>query len=641
MNSIYEGISHFMPVFSYHCVNCGALLTPEDIVFDVSAIAFFGALPGDYSRLPIYMTADELAERFTWNDGKGFCNITLKDWISLLYEQCGDQLDPGTREENADAAYLKYHELLKKQKEQEEYSFTSYQIAVIPGLPDNLSRILTGNCADEEKCRCTIKFDTQYGYTIVDYAGRTNSTSFTDQRRCRQCHSSLLERAFQCEQTLIGFIGFQKVGKTCLIAALCKHLDYAAPGCQLLLRPSDERLFRRELKRYANGFALKKTATDGQLKVNPTIYMQDGERPARMLTFVVIAGEAFNNDEGRFDPSMMENNFRAIADCSLYVFCTSLSAFETAEFGSMQRSLENFVNHLSRSKEGAAPSPMMIAVMQMDEPTTCIENRKDVPYVDEEYLFGREYNQIYNIRESEQIKNAVSGENGRKLIDRRLQSFLASVSALLYNTPITCSAYGRQPVSQIVVFKDSDYINREIKAAILAKRPVQIIVSDFSGGDALYETYQNAYGDQKELVEIIRKGYDDADPSEDGKLSEAADLYGEQAYDTSMLRFSPKPRNMELLYHWMMRMIGEMEIPSRSGDKTPLAAADLRGLSLKEFHTGETEVQAIARMFVNPHKFDRKLYKISQSPPFVAKLQKHAYLSEMEKAKAKGEPLLN
>ena len=34
----------------YHCVNCGAPLTPDDVVYDISGIAFFGALPGDYTQ---------------------------------------------------------------------------------------------------------------------------------------------------------------------------------------------------------------------------------------------------------------------------------------------------------------------------------------------------------------------------------------------------------------------------------------------------------------------------------------------------------------------------------------------------------------------------------------------------------------
>lgn len=621
-----------MPDYSYHCVNCGALLTPEDVVYDISEIAFFGALAGDYSEFPIYATKEEMETLFSWSKGRGKSNITLLDWITMLYRQCGDKLDPGTRTKEASTAYETFEELLKRQKEQEAYAFGSLQVAIIPGLPDNLSRTLVSNCGNDELCRCTIAYDAQYGYSILNYSGVANKTSFSDHRCCKQCRSELLERAFQCDQTLVGFIGFQNVGKTCLIAALCKYLDYNAPGCQLLLRACDERSFRREIKRYQNGFSLKKTAVDGVLKVNPTIYLQDGERPARMLTFVDIAGEAFNNEEGRFDPSLMENNFRAIADCSLYVFCTSLSAFEAAEFGSMQRSLENFVKHLSRSDEKSNTSPILVAVMQMDEATNCVENKKDVPYL-EEYLFSREYNQIYNIRESEQLKAAVPSEANRMVIDSRLQSFLASVSAMLYYTSVTCSAYGKQPVNQLNISHDAEQYHKEIKHAIQMNWPIQVIVNEYMQYDGLYQGYKEEYGAYYENVEIIENFLEVADSSDLAQIEAAAVRFGDQAYNTSALRFTPYPRNIDKIFDWIMRMIGEQEIPSRAKDKAPLPPMDCRKLCIQDYHTDETEVQAIARMFVNPHKFDKRLYNISQMPPMLGKFSKRRYLSDIAKAK--------
>lgn len=620
----------------YHCVNCGAPLTPDDIVFDISGIAFFGALPGDYSQFPIYANIEKMEALFSWDEGKGRSIITLFDWINMLYEQCGDKLDPGTREKNAESAYRTYLDLLKKQKDQEEYGAISLQIAVIPGLPDNLSRVLVDNCSEGEVCRCTIQYDKQYGYSILDFAGRSNTT-YADHRRCKhpQCHSMILERAFQCEHTLIGFIGFQKVGKTCLIAALCKYLDYAAPGCQLLLRDCEEAYFRRELKSYLNGFTLKQTNIRGINKVNPTIYLEDGERPARMLTFVDISGEAFNNDEGKFNPELMENNFRAIAECSLYVFCTSLMAFEASDFGSMQLSLGNFINHITRTGSRATPSPILIAVMQMDEPTTCVENRKDVPYLDE-YLYHREYNQIYNVRESDQLKALLPNESDRKLIDVRLQSLMKSVNAKLYYTSVTCSAYGRQPVDQVVVTRDDAPLKRRVDVAIKNGRPIQIIIQAVEEADAIFESYQQAYGNHPELVEIIKKDMDF-----NGSIpTDFLGMNGELQYiEHSPLRFKPNPRNVNLIFDWIMRMIGDREIPSRMKDRTPLPPMDCRHLSIHDYHTSVTDIQVIARMFVNPHRFDRKFFRILQEPALFAVFHKRGYLAEVAKAKLQGEPL--
>lgn len=621
----------------YHCVNCGAPLTPDDVVYDISGIAFFGALPGDYTQFPIYATKEKMETLFSWNEGKGTSIITLFDWISMIYEQCGDMLDPGTREKDADSAYRKFLELLKTQKEQEEYGAISLQVAVIPGLPDNLSRVLVEACSEGEVCRCTIQYDKQYGYSIIEFAGRQN-TSFADHRRCKhpQCHSMILERAFLCEHTLIGFIGFQKVGKTCLIAALCKYLDYAVPGCQLLLRDCEEAYFRRELKSYLNGFTLKQTNIRGINKVNPTIYLEDGERPARMLTFVDISGEAFNNDEGKFNPELMENNFRAIAECSLYVFCTSLMAFEASDFGSMQLSLGNFINHITRTGNRVTPSPILIAVMQMDEPTTCVENKKDVPYL-EEYLFHREYNQIYNVRESDQLKALLPNESDRKLIDGRLQSLMTSVNAKLYYTSITCSAYGRQPVDQMIVNRDAPFFRRKIDTAIKNGSPIQLMIQSTLEDDAIYQSYLQAYGNYPELVEIIKK---DLDSNGDGISADFSGLNGEIKYiENSSLRFKPNPRNINLIYDWMMRMIGDREIPSRIKDRAPLPPMYCRHLSIHDYHTNETDVQAIARMFVNPHRYDKRFFKILQEPALFAGFHKRSYLAEVAKAKTQGEPL--
>ncbi len=632
-----------MPEFSYHCVNCGALLKPEDIVYDISEIAFFGATQGDYYKFPLYVSKEKLEQLFTWSEGKGTSNITLRDWIVMLYEQHVNDMDAGTRLLDGNTAYEKYLSLLQTQKENEANFFSSYDIAVIPGLPDNLSRVLVNNCMDGELCRCTIQMDAQYGYTIVEYNDRRNTATFTDQRRCKQCQSTLLERAFQCEHTLIGFIGFAKVGKTCLIAALCKYWDYAAAGCQLLLRDCDERPFRREITRHSNGFSLKKTATDGQLKVNPTIYMQDGEHTPRMITFVDIAGEAFNNEEGKFDPSMMENNFRAITDCSLYIFCTSLSAFESAEFGSMQLSLGNFVKHLMRSDEKRVASPILVAVMQMDEPTNCIEHKKDIPYIGDEYLHGREFNQIYNIRESDQLKAQMPDEMSRKVISQRLQGFMKSVSAMLYYTPITCSAYGRQPVQQELVFKDSAKTRRDFDTLIKAKHPLQIVIRDAADVKTLYDTYVAAYGQYDELVEVVNRDLSEQEREQyqqNNGMKDSSDSIDDSIFKDSPLRFSPKPRNMACIYEWVMRMIGEMEIPSRSKEQPVIPPMDCRSLSIRDYHTSELDVQVIARMFANPHKYDKELYDISQAPSFLRAVRKRNYLVRIAKAKEKGDPLL-
>jgi len=615
--------------YEYHCVNCGAPLTPDDVVYDISGIAFFGALPGDYTQFPIYATKEKMETLFSWSEGKGTSIITLFDWISMIYEQCGDMLDPGTREKDADSAYRKFLELLKTQKEQEEYGAISLQVAVIPGLPDNLSRVLVEACSEGEVCRCTIQYDKQYGYSILEFAGRQNKTSYSDHRRCANCHAMILERAFQCAHTLIGFIGFQKVGKTCLIAALCKYLDYAAPGCQLLLLDTEDSIFRREIKKYLNGFSLNQTNSGGTNKINPTIYLEDGEHQARMLTFVDISGEAFDNDEQKFDAKMMESNFRAIAECSLYVFCTALSAFEKNDFGSMQRSLGNFISHITRMGDRPVPSPMLITVMQMDESTNCVINRKDVPYL-EEYLYKREYNQIYNVRESEQLKSVIPNETDRKIIEDRLQSFIASVGAKLYYTSITCSAYGRQPVDQAVVRDKAEdaLVRKKINKAVRLGKPMQVFIDAGSETEVFFEHYLQEFGGKLEIIEIIKKD----ENSSSFNLSQEIEMI-----ENSPLRFKPNPRNINLIFDWMMRMIGEREIPSLSKDRASRISMDCRHLSIQDFHTSEMDIQAISRMFVNPHLYDKKFFRALYESPLLPGLKKRSYLAEVAKAKANGE----
>ena len=86
--------------------------------------------------------------------------------------------------------------------------------------------------------------------------------------------------------------------------------------------------------------------------------------------------------------------------------------------------------------------------------------------------------------------------------------------------------------------------------------------------------------------------------------------------------------------------IGEMEIPSRSKEQPVIPPMDCRSLSIRDYHTSELDVQVIARMFANPHKYDKELYEISQSPPILRPVLKRNYLKRIAKAKEKGDPLL-
>jgi hypothetical protein len=86
-------------------------------------------------------------------------------------------------------------------------------------------------------------------------------------------------------------------------------------------------------------------------------------------------------------------------------------------------------------------------------------------------------------------------------------------------------------------------------------------------------------------------------------------------------------------------MIGEREIPARSKDKAPLPANSCQHLSVQDYHTNETDVQTIARMFVNPHKYDRILYRIIQEPAIIAGIHRRNYFAKIAKAQPAGEPL--
>jgi len=643
-----------MPEFTYHCVDCGALLTPEDVVYDISEIAFFGASEGDYYKYHLYASKSKLLEMFSWSDGEGVSNITLLDWIRMLYEQCDDKLEHGTRRKDADTAYDDYIKLLNEQGKQETEEYSLYQTAVVPGLPDNLSQTLVNNCSDMERCHCKIQLHEKYGYTIVGYKGRDlDEVTYKDQRRCKKCHARLLEDAFQYKQTLIGFIGFQKVGKTCLIAALCKHLNICAYRSELLGRAEDQsdRSFLRELNSYSNGFSLKKTAMDGLLKVNPSYLVQEKDQEPQILTFVDIAGEAFNNEDGKFDPTMMQNNFRAISECSLYVFCSSLSAFEMADYGKMENSLRNFIKHLQQTTGNKRVSPIMVAIMQIDEAADCIENNKEAPYIGDEYIYYREYNQIFNIRESKQLKESTPNEAARKEIDRRLQKFLSCAGETVYYTPITCSAYGQNPVDQITVYEDLPSTRKEIEKRIKAKQPTQIVIQDTansmqSQSKTLFERFCVDYGHLPELVEIVncsleeqqKQQYRDAASSRDEKelnmVKSRLEPRDEGIVNQSTLKFKPQSRNMQYLYQWIMRMIGQMEIPSRSRENLPIASMDCRDLSMQDYHACDMEVLAIARMFVNPSRYDAEFYGIIHEPIAMFRaIRRKRYLKKITKEK--------
>lgn len=633
-----------MPDHIYHCVNCGAPLTPDDVVIDVSDIAFSGAAEGDYSELHLYVSIDQMESMFSWDEREGKSNIMLLDWIRLLYEQCYDKLDPGTRAKNAEEAYRKYKELLEKQNKQE---YSNFLTAIVPGLQDNLSYALTTNCGEDEHCNCTIVRNKNHGYTNVTYPGRPSSSIGIDHRRCPHCYSTLLEKAFLCEHRLVGFIGFDKVGKTCLIAALCKNRKLAAPGSAILLRPGDEPVYAREINRYENGFSLQKTHSNGLTKITPTIHVVGGKRPPCMITFVDIAGEAFSKKKGSFDPEPMVNNFRAISDCSLFIFCTSLAAFETAKDGCMQVSLESFNSYLEEQDRSRKLSPILIAVMQIDEPAKCVDEPKNPEYIGGEYCFTREINQITNLRERAQLRSAVPDAKLRSTLTTEFDGLIKSVETMQYYTPITCSAYGHEPVQQIIVYQDSAELRQRIEEEIAKKHPVQIVVSDITDERKLFETYKKAYGSgckQVEIVEQLLSEQDvqllreiNAEQKTDGK--DSLDTLKDSLCNNSKLSVSPTPRNLHLLYDWMLCMLGEKEIASYTTDIKPLPLMDCRGLSRNEFHINKNEVLAIARMFANPHEYDKKLYSILQESKLLLSIKKHFYLREIAKAGRKDGPL--
>lgn len=568
----------------YYCVNCGERLTRDDLLYDISAIIFYGAREEDYAGLHVLIDGDTL-QLMANQTVTGYAHLTAENAIKLLYLQQQNNLDVNTVATDGSAAYLQYKAEIEKAQDGVPAGPGGPQV---PGLSKALSERIRNNFPAGENglCLFRLRLDDSYGYRFKMLG--QDREQIEDFRRCGKCRSTLLSEAFRHPHILIGIVGFQKVGKTCLIAALCDELCRRGNG-ELLLRAGDNR-FRMQMERFRNGFELDKTASDGTNVTNPTILLADENMGGLMLTFADISGESFNNEDGVFDPGMMVNNFKAITNCSLYIFCAALSTFEEAQYGEMHLSFRSFISHITNATQKMPPS--MLALLQIDEQVRGGAARSaGSGAIHQEYLFEKEYRQIDNLAYSADLQARYGPQ--LQAFAERMVSLRQFLSSMMYLTPITCSAYGRQPVKETALVHETDKLYETVLNSVdedvADGRQIRVVAPD----DAVFAHCKEKNWPE-DAVELVHR-----------------DSIREIPYSASPIRFTSQPRNLGSISNWVRYMIGRKRIPARLQDEAALAPLDCCDLSIFEYHfESDDEVRAVARLFCNPHEYDKEAYRL-------------------------------
>lgn len=438
----------------YCCAKCGAELNENEYLVNISPMVFRGMATTDSRvQLPIYITETELKaliERGASNDG--VTELTMEELLQYAYNELNQKQLEKDRTNVADAlAVFEVKAGLREadetetgkteEAEAEEYIFgfgtqtgnegtttDDKDDFYIPGFTGEMSAQALNNFPGG-KGRFTMEESREYGiqFKALSYTG-TDNNGVSDGRRCRHCKGKILKGAFEKDQHLVGVVGFQKVGKSCLIAALC-HTLLKGEGSPVLAMPekSWEELYKNELLRFRRGYTLAKTAASGANTYNPSVATRDA-----IWTFIDVPGEAIKKpDTGDFNIDAVMNRFISILRCDAYIFCTDYGMVKDAsEFGEMVTVFGSLLNNLENRNR-----PVLFALTQEDEKISddhCIgklcEEGPMSNCVHSEYLYYKENKFVLNRHPD-------------------MKGILDQLAENSYLSVISCSAYGFEPMT--------------------------------------------------------------------------------------------------------------------------------------------------------------------------------------------------
>lgn len=468
----------------YCCAACGSELTPGKYAVDLSPLAFLGTLEGDAdARNPVYIDETELESLIESGEkSDGVIEMPIESLFSYAYSEENQKWLEASKTSAEDALKV-YNQILENRKnekdvnegddEEEGESFginlfedtkeideSDDKINVtIPGFTKTMTAQVLANFP-EGIARFKLEKDEEYGirFEHLSYTGNERNGAGTG-RRCPYCKAKILRDAFKNTQYLVGVVGFQKVGKSCLIAALCNSLLKRGHAARLEMpKEAWKDVYDKELDKYRKGFTLKKTDEVGTNTYNPSVVDDSA-----IWTFVDVPGEAIQNPKTKeFNINVVLNRFKSILRCDAYIFCASYKAVaKENEHGQMISVFKSLLNNLENKNR-----PILFALTQEDEKIT--DNGTGAKLADSGVLKNCLHLKYWYYKET------------KYLLDKhaKMQGILETLAKDCYLTAVTCSAYGFQPVP---TEEDEDYqeylrVHKEIKSRYPEAKNIQVIL---------------------------------------------------------------------------------------------------------------------------------------------------------------------
>ncbi len=320
---------------------------------------------------------------------------------------------------------LKKEELsLKKELKEKTY----WRQVVIPGLNELLVKQLLENCNDFQSAQAQddyaiviedLLFNEDFGYTAsvkgIAVEGRG--------RFCPFCKGKgrILTEAFKRRQFVVGLVGTQNVGKSCLIASLVDFLMRTRNGALDMTNDKWDQLYRKQfLEPYRFGRETQKTFGGGDNCFNPSVRTPEGF----IWTFVDVAGEAIQDkDTKKFSPQRIMQYFESVLRCDAYIFCVSKTSLSDAgAFGEIGTIFTQFLRMLKPEKR----NPVLLTLTQIDKSESVYRPIIEIPGCNsQEYVYMKE--SLFMVGEG-------------------VLPIMQAIGEECYYTAFTTSAYGDKPL---------------------------------------------------------------------------------------------------------------------------------------------------------------------------------------------------
>ena len=684
-----------MGKYTYHCVSCGETLHEESVLTSLSELVFNGALEDVIGSVPpIYITKDELQrlssrKKKCPDDDRDANYITMEELFWYVFRNRDDITSEQERKRQADGAFKRYAETYRIAKEKREQAASAATAAAatamlrssrsddddsddgyrdnrrsrqtkahvksfwndveMPGIDARLKDQVIANFEDGT---CYFDLDLMEGFAYKYQMQRAGKKAGVCEKfYCPHCKNEVADNAFKCRQVLIGLVGAQSTGKTCLITAMANDM-LKSGGIVDIPNKTNKKRFGEDLARYRMGFRVAKTDAVKVATVNlnnPSVLQNE-----ILYTFIDIPGDKIlNPNTGEIDIKALvaEAKFNAILHCDAYLLCARVNDVQNDSVrGTTILALQKFVQAAGdqRSKERRKNPelgdeliefPILLTFTQLDgERVTSAPNKEDgVPYIMQEYLprYKKEYNIMW--------------ANGLDLIKDFSQN-------RFYYTPISSSAYGFDPKPAEFAYCFDECLlpsyrrpEEEIRQNYWEKRHKEAYPNkdDYLLDYAIKEYHAD--------VEALRAyGYDISDIAAACNMDDAAlrkcglqpsDITGKQdVINTIKERIEKKiqaqfhPRNLDLLLSWVKMILG-LEPNCEKQDRSRVTA-DWLDFDRNETHLDDNRCMAVAQLFCNPTKQDVEWYTTLKGGPWQelkrwhtrqkAKKEQHAISASMK-----------